>query len=186
MRPAAHQAAALIGKMRQLDLQASFSRQGALAENLQNETGAIEHLRTPGLLQIALLDRAYGMIDDDKLGAGFVDALGDLLNFAGAQKRRRARAHEWDDLGHAHIKADGPRQADGLGETVLARTIGARARVAVAVRTARCRPARVAAPRRAYGQKHKRTRLLRAPINRLTTLGAREFLRRWRCRTRYA
>ena len=44
MRPAAHQPAALIGQVRKLDLQPPFPGQGPLAENLQDEAGAIENL----------------------------------------------------------------------------------------------------------------------------------------------
>ena len=38
----------------------------ALAEDLQDQAGAVEHLAVPGLLQVALLDGADRMIDDDE------------------------------------------------------------------------------------------------------------------------
>ena len=58
MGPAAHQARALIGQMRQLHLQPPFPRARALAEDLQDQRGAVEHLGRPGLFQVALLHRA--------------------------------------------------------------------------------------------------------------------------------
>ena len=58
MGPASDQPAALIGEMGELDLQAPFPRLRAFAEDFQDERGAIEHLRVPRLLQIALLHRA--------------------------------------------------------------------------------------------------------------------------------
>ena len=51
----------LIGQMRELDLQPAFARLRALAEDFQDQRGAVEHLGAPGLLQIALLYRRYGM-----------------------------------------------------------------------------------------------------------------------------
>ena len=40
--------------------------------------------------------------------------------------------------------------------------------------------------RGALGQQHNGARLCWAPIDRLTALARRDFLRRWRCRARYA
>ena len=57
MGPRPHQTAALIGQMRELDLQRAFAGARAPSENLENETGAVEHLGVPGLFEIALLHR---------------------------------------------------------------------------------------------------------------------------------
>ena len=45
--PGAHQPALLIGQMRQFDLQPAFARARALAEDLEDEPGAVEHLGSP-------------------------------------------------------------------------------------------------------------------------------------------
>ena len=55
--PGAHQPALLVVEMRQLDLQPAFARRRALAEDLQDQAGAVEHLAVPGLLEVALLHR---------------------------------------------------------------------------------------------------------------------------------
>ena len=57
MGPGAHQPALLVGEMRQLDLQPAFAGQRALAEDLQDQPGAVEHLAVPRLLEVALLHR---------------------------------------------------------------------------------------------------------------------------------
>ena len=58
MGPGAHQPALLVGEMRKLHLQTAFARQRALAEDFENEAGAIEDLAAPRLLEVALLHRA--------------------------------------------------------------------------------------------------------------------------------
>ena len=57
MGPAPDQARALIGQVRELDLQPAFPRARAFAEDLQDQSCAVEHLGRPGLFQIALLHR---------------------------------------------------------------------------------------------------------------------------------
>src|SRR6202042_2369142 len=66
MCPAPYQPAALPGEMGEFDLQPAFPRAGALAEDLENERSAIQDLRVPCFLEIALLNRAQRGIDDDE------------------------------------------------------------------------------------------------------------------------
>ena len=56
--PAADQPARLIIEMGELDLQPAFRGRRALAENLEDQPGAVDHLGLGLLLQILLLDRA--------------------------------------------------------------------------------------------------------------------------------
>ena len=67
--PASDQARALIGQMRELDLQPAFPRVRALAEDFQDQRRAVEHLGRPGLFQIALLHRRERRVDDARLRA---------------------------------------------------------------------------------------------------------------------
>ena len=110
--------------MRKLHLQPAFPGQRALAENFQDQPGAIEHLAVPGLLQVALLDRAHGMIDDDEAGLVLGTSAGDLLDLAGAQQRCRPRPHERDDLGQSHVEGDGLGQPDRLLQAILGGALG--------------------------------------------------------------
>ena len=79
--PGAHEPALLIDEMSKLDLQAPFPRARPRAEDLENESGAVENLGAPRGLQIALLHRGERVIDDHELrtlGADQAFELGDL------------------------------------------------------------------------------------------------------------
>jgi hypothetical protein len=80
--PGAHQPALLVGEMRQLHLQTPLAGGGALAEDLQDQAGAVEHLAAPGLLQVALLHRAQGVIDDGQRDVALADQRRQLPHLA--------------------------------------------------------------------------------------------------------
>ena len=58
MGPGPDQPALLIDEMGELDLQAPFPRPRPLAEDFEDEPGAVEHLGVPRRFEIALLHRA--------------------------------------------------------------------------------------------------------------------------------
>jgi hypothetical protein len=64
MRPRPHEPTALIGQAGEFDLQATLCRPSASPEDLEDKTGAVDDLAGPGLLEVALLDRAQRAIDD--------------------------------------------------------------------------------------------------------------------------
>ena len=79
--PGAHEPALLIDEMGELDLQAPFPRPRPRAEDLENESGAVEHFDSPFGFEIALLHWCQRMIDDHELralGADQTFKLGDL------------------------------------------------------------------------------------------------------------
>ncbi len=121
MGPGADEASLLIAEMRKLDLEAPFARSRAASEDLEDEARAVEHLGVPGALEIALLDRRHGMIDDDELGARLLDQRLDLLDLAGAEQRRRPRRRNRNEKRFLDVEIDGLRQTLGLGEAVLRR-----------------------------------------------------------------
>ena len=140
--PRPHQPALLVLEMRQLHLQPALAGGRTLAEDLQDQPGAVQHLAVPRLLQVALLDGADRMIDDGEPRLLGRDQQADLVHLARAQQRRRTRPRQRHDLGRLHIEVDGLRQPDGLVEPVLrrARLRPPRRRVAFADRQAGARP----------------------------------------------
>ena len=114
--PAFDETAALIGQMSQLDLQAAFPRLRALPENLENQRGAIEHLRVPRLFQIALLHRAQIGVDDDHFGFEFPRICGDLVHLAAADQCCRNGPRQRYDQLRDDLQADGRGEAHAFGK----------------------------------------------------------------------
>src|SRR5262245_7759389 len=66
MRPRPDQPALLVDEVGKLDLQAPFPRPRAPAEDLEDESGAVQHLGAPCRFEVALLHRRERMIDEDE------------------------------------------------------------------------------------------------------------------------
>ena len=121
--PAAHQAARLIIEMGELDLQPPFGGRRTLAEDLEDQPGAVDHLGADLLLQVLLLDRASA---PHRRSAGprlcSLASLGDLLDLPLAEQGRGPdRAHPERPCGD-DLDADRFGEALGLLDARLGRT----------------------------------------------------------------
>ncbi len=86
--PRPHQAAALIGQVREFDLEGAFAGAGALPEYFENEAGTVEHLGVPGPLQVALLHRGERAIHHHQTGVEAFHQTGELLYLAFSDEGR--------------------------------------------------------------------------------------------------
>src|SRR5437879_11713690 len=107
--------------MRELDLERAFTGAGTPTEDFQDQPGAIEHLRTPGLFEIALLNRRERAIHDNNSGIIGFDDPGNLFHLALADECRRANAAEQYDPRRDHVEVDGTSQPDGFLELRVGR-----------------------------------------------------------------
>src|SRR6516164_2568071 len=116
MGPGAHQPALLVGQMRQLDLQGAFAGAGTPAEDFQDQSGAIEHLRAPGLFEITLLHRRERAIHHHYARVIGFDQAGNLLDLALADESRGANAAQGYDSGRDHVEINGASEPCGFIE----------------------------------------------------------------------
>ena len=108
--PGPDQPPGLIVEMGELDLQPPLRGRRALAENLEDEAGAVDHLGLGPLLEILLLDRRDRGVDDEQLGLRRPDRVGDLLDLPRAEQGRGPR------LADAELEPVLDRDPDRLGE----------------------------------------------------------------------
>lgn len=103
--------------MRKLHLQAAFPRLCTLAEDFEDERGAVQHLGVPRLLQIALLHGRKLRIDDDDFRFERARLGTNLFHLARTDQSSRNRPREGHDVLPDDVQADSRRQTDGFGET---------------------------------------------------------------------
>ena len=109
--PAAHQAALLVVEMREFDLQATFSRGCSLAEDFEDQPGAVDHLALERFFEIALLDRAQGPIHHQQFNLVLLAFGGDILDLTGSEQRVRLHVAHWQDDAFRNHDTDRQRQA---------------------------------------------------------------------------
>ena len=120
MGPGPHQAGALIVEMRQLDLQRAFARGRPLAEDVQDQAGAVDHLAGPGAFQVALLHRRQRGIDDRRrVTSCSAIASPCVATWPCAEQRRGAAGAQRQDRGVHDHEPDGGGEADRFGQPRL-------------------------------------------------------------------
>src|SRR5690606_17627280 len=92
MRPAADQARGEMLQLREFDLQLALEGSRSLGEDVEDQTGAIEHATAQMTLEIALLHRAQRMVEQHEFGAGRPDRIEDLVGLAGTDEQPRIGA----------------------------------------------------------------------------------------------
>ena len=115
--PGADQPRTLIVQCCHLDLQDTLAGRSTVAENLEDETGAIQQFDVPRLFKVALLHRCDGSVDQNKVNFSlFKDGL-ELLDFTGAEQHARAHGAQGHDIRPFDIQMrQGMRQCDGFGQ----------------------------------------------------------------------
>ena len=121
MGPGANQPTFLIGQMRKLDLQHALLGLGALAEDFEDQSGAVQHLRRPRLFQIALLHRRQRAVHHHQPDVVRFDEPFNLLDLALADIGRGPDLAQCDNAGLDHVEIDGEREAGRLFDARLRR-----------------------------------------------------------------
>src|SRR5690606_24629196 len=88
--PAPHQPGRHMLQLRQLHLQLALVGTGPLRKDIQDHTGAIKHPALELALDITLLARAQGMIEQHHIGLGGGHRIPDFLKLALSHKKPRA------------------------------------------------------------------------------------------------
>ena len=96
--------------MRELDLEPPLRRGRALAEDFEDQPGAVDDLGPDLVFQVLLLDRGQRRVDDDQPRALFARNAGDFLRLPLADQRRRP--NRADTIGARR----GDDDADRFGE----------------------------------------------------------------------
>ena len=89
MRIAAHQAAGQVGELCQFHLQLALLRAGALGENVQNQTHAVDDTALAGFFQIALLRGRQGVVYHQQVRFQRFNQFGDFFGLAAADVQSR-------------------------------------------------------------------------------------------------
>src|SRR5262245_9742788 len=70
----------------ELDLQLAFERRGALSEDVEDQSVAIENADLQSELELAFLPRAQRLVDENQIRLSLARARGDLFDLAAADE----------------------------------------------------------------------------------------------------
>ncbi len=119
MGPGSHEPRFLIGQMRKFDLQRAFPGARPLAEDFEDQPGAVDDLRAPGPFEIALLNRRQLTVHADQPRLLRLHRLADLLDLALAEIGRRPNLVEAHRNLADDFQINGLRQPDGFRQPRL-------------------------------------------------------------------
>jgi len=108
--PGPDQASRLIVEVGEFDLEAALRGRRPLAENLEDQAGAVDHLGLGAVLQIFLLDRRDSAVDDEQFRFGLTQRVGNPVDLPGPEQGRRPR------LADAEMESILDRDADRFGQ----------------------------------------------------------------------
>lgn len=97
--------------MRELNLEATFGCRSTLAEDLENKSSAVNDLALQLVLEVSLLDRRQGAIDDYEFGIRLVAGHGNTVNLTLAKERCGLDCPDRQDERINHLDADGAGEA---------------------------------------------------------------------------
>jgi len=87
VRPASHEAGGEVLKAREFDLQLALVAAGAGTEDLEDQAGAVEDLHAEVSLEVALLRRGQGLIEDHAMRLVERDDVFDLIGLSRTDKK---------------------------------------------------------------------------------------------------
>ena len=123
MGPGADKAGALIAECGQFNLQNTFAGPGAVGKDFKDQTGPVKQLDVPFLLQIALLHRPDGAVNQNKVDLQVLEPALQFLDLARAEQRAGLHFCQPHHFGAQYIHpGQGCGQCDGLGQTMLGQT----------------------------------------------------------------
>lgn len=76
-----------MAQLGQFDLQLAFVSTGTLSEDIEDQAGPVHYPALEQTLQVALLGRGQGMVEDDDVGVQHLDLGRDLFSLAAADKK---------------------------------------------------------------------------------------------------
>ena len=103
MGPAAHQAGGEVTQLGQFDLELALEGARPLGKDVEDQTGAVDHPTLKQTLQVALLGRGQGMIEDDQVGRGGRDQVLEFVGLARADEEPRVGAGAAPGQGADHL-----------------------------------------------------------------------------------